>query len=442
MPQLNFTHDPARRSWVASANSGGDFPIQNLPFGVFRKRGEEARGCVAIGDMVIDLRAMLATGLLQGEAARAAEAASGPVLNPLLALGNGPASALRARLSEILVEGGADEAHTRPCLFPIAEVELLLPVAVRQFTDMSVSSFHLGRSRGNDENGDPLVRPTFKWQPVGYNGRASSVVVSGTPLRRPLGQWLSDPKDEEAQPVFGPEPRQDYEMELAAWIGGPANALGEPIPIGEAPERLFGFSIMNDWSSRRIQVRESALGPFLSKSMGTTVSPWIVTAEALAPFRIPTFIRPKTAPAPLPHLSCPVDQAGGGIDLDMTALVRSAAMRAERLEPTVICQTNAKYLYWSWAQIIAHHSSAGCDMATGDLIGSGTCSGPAIEQAACLSEKTGGGTRPWSLATGETRTYIEDGDEVICVSRANREGFVPIGFGECSGELLPAPAIG
>lgn len=441
MVDLNFTHDPARTSWVEGATPGSEFPIQNLPFGVFATNGH-ARGGIAIGDFILDMEAAVAAGLFGGALDASARDAAAPTLNALLERGNSAASALRARLSEILVSGSADEATARSCLVPMAEAEMRLPVAVRQFTDMSVSSFHMGRSRGNDENGDPNVRPLFKFQPIGYNGRASTVVVSGTPLHRPWGQWMDNGADEDAIPQFAPEPRQDYEMELGLWIGGPANPIGQPISIKDAHERIFGLCVLNDWSSRRIQVRETILGPFLSKAMGTTISPWIITAEALAPFRIPMFARPRTAPALLPYLDDPADQAGGGCDIDLTARVSSTRSRRENSDPAVICETNAKYLYWSFAQIIAHHSITGGDLAAGDLIGSGTCSGPAMEQAACLSEKTRGATITWSLPNGEERTYLEDGDAVLCSAVASREGAVPIGFGPCDGELLPAPALG
>jgi fumarylacetoacetase len=441
LTKLNFTHDPARTSWVESAAAGSQFPIQNLPFGVFRQPNGMARGGVAIGDMVLDLAAARAAGLFEGAVAEVAAAASGETLNPLLEMGNAAASILRARLSEILVSGSPDMKTAAGCLVPMAGAELLMPVAVRQFTDMSVSSFHMGRSRGNDENGDPNVRPLFKYQPIGYNGRASSVVVSGTALHRPWGQWMPNGVDDDGEPEFGPEPRQDYELEFGVWIGGKPNPLGRPVSVREATDRIFGLCLLNDWSSRRIQVRESILGPFLSKSMGTTISPWIVTAEALAPFRIPMFTRPASAPALLPHLDDPADQASGGFDIDILAEVSSARSRSEGSSRATICESNARYLYWSFAQIIAHHTTAGCDLAPGDLIGSGTCSGPAMEQAACLSEKTRGATIKWSLPNGEERAYLEDGDSVHCSAMARRDGQVPIGFGACDGELLPAVSL-
>lgn len=446
MATLNATHDPRRTSWVESANRPGcDFPIQNLPFGIFQRGGETPRGGVAIGDMIFDLRAGLAANLFSGQGEVAARAATGPVLNPLLALGNGPASALRAQLSDLLRADGPERskvsALSAHLLVPMSSVQLLLPAQVRQFTDMSISSFHAGRSRGLDENGDPAVRPAFKWHPQGYNGRASSIVVSGAPIRRPWGQWLVNIKEEDAAPVFAAEPRQDYEMELALWIGGPGNALGEPIAIQDAQRHIFGFSVLNDWSARRIQMREQALGPFLGKSQGTTISPWIVTAEALAPYRIAAFTRPSSAPAPLPYLYDELDQQEGGFDIDMSAFVVSSKMRHHGDAPFGICHSNFKYVYWTWAQVLAHHASNGCNLGAGDVIGSGTCSGPSLDQAACLAEKSAGATQPWPLANGEVRTYLEDGDEVNCRARAQRAGYVAIGFGDCAGRIEPAPTF-
>jgi len=437
--ELNQTHDPARRSWLSDANNATtDFPIQNLPFGVFRTAGR-ARGGVAIGDHIVDLGAGLEAGLFADAAAEAARAASGPSLNRLMAMGQGPASALRARLSDLLrddyPERGRIEALVRRVLVPTAQAELLMPAQVGQFTDFLNSSFHTGRIAGNDEQGNPKVPPAFKWLPIAYNSRASSVVVSGTPIRRPNGQW----RDAGAQPRFGPEPNLDFELELGLWIG-PGNELGHPIPIAQAGSHIFGFCLLNDWSARGIQFWESVLGPFLGKSMGTTVSPWVVTAEAMLPFRCAAFQHAAGDPAPLPYLYSQDEQAQGGYDLEMEALIETAAMRARHIAPARICLSNFRYMYWTLGQILTHHASNGCNLGPGDLLGSGTCSGPAIEQAACLLEKTLRGTRPWTLPDGEQRVYLEDDDEVIFRARASRPGYVTIGFGECRGRILPALA--
>jgi fumarylacetoacetase len=435
---LNETHDPGLRSWVRSANAAGaDFPVQNLPFGVFKRADGAARGGVAIGDQIFTLQAGLDNGLFEGEALRAARAASGPDLAPLLALEPGPASALRRRLSELLRETGPGRAQAEPLasrlLVPMADAEMVAPLRVRQFSDMCVSTFHIGRLRGNDERGQPITPPVFRTLPVGYDGRASSIVVSGTPVRRPNGIWLAEG---ETAPRFGPEPRQDYELEVGIWFGGPGNRLGDPISIEDAGRSIFGYCLLNDWSARGIQLWENMLGPFLGKSLATTISPWIVTAEALAPFRAPAFARPEGDPETPRHLRDAHDQAQGGIAIMLEALVASAAMVRDGLMPHRVCQTDFRQMYWTPAQMLAHHTSNGCAFAAGDLLGSGTCSGPSAEAAACLLEKVVEG--PWTLPTGEARIWLEDGDTVTLRGRAEREGHVSIGFGEAIGTLLPA----
>jgi fumarylacetoacetase len=437
--ELNATHDPARLSWLAAANAPGcDFPIQNLPFGVFQPRGAPARGGVAIGDQIVDLRALAETGLVTGEALKAAHAASGEDLTPLLELGRESASALRAVLSDLLWADGTWSPSLRDqaarLLVPMDGVEMRMPLRVRQFSDMCVSTFHIGRRRGVDARGEPICPPVFRSLPVGYDGRASSVVVSGTPVRRPNGVWQRVPG--EGEPQFGPEPRQDYELELALWFGGAGNALGDPIPIHKAGAAVFGYGLLNDWSARGIQMWETMLGPFLGKSLATTVSPWIVTAEALAPFRARAFERPAGAPPAPRHLVDPFDQAAGNLDLVLEAwLISKTTARAEGA-PFNLCRTNFRHMYWTPAQMIAHHASNGCAFAAGDLLGSGTCSGPALEEAACLLERTL--EAPLDLAGGERRQWLEDGDTVILRGRAERDGFVSIGFGEARGTLLPA----
>lgn len=429
---LNATHDPAKRSWVESANSTEtDFPIQNLPFGRFRIGDGAPRCGVAIGASIVDLAVAISAGVLDGEALRAAQAAAGVDLTPLLALGNGPASALRAALSDLL-----DSASpARPeLLVEQSAVEMLLPLAVRQFSDMCVSTFHIGRRRGVDEHGEPICPPVFRCQPVGYDGRASSVVISGTPVRRPSGTWQA--QQDVGAPQFGPEPRQDYELELGMWFGGPANPLGTPIPIAAAAESIFGYCLLNDWSSRGLQFWETMLGPFLGKSVATTISPWIVTAEALAPFRARAYGRPPTDPSVPPHLNDHEDQRAGGIDITLDAHLSSARMQREGLAPQRICRSNFRHMYWTPAQMLAHHSSNGCSFAAGDLIGSGTCSGPEIEAAACLAEKLLGGE--WTLPGGEPRAWLEDGDTVTLRGRAEAPSWVSVGFGAASGTVLPA----
>ncbi len=433
LPALDETHDPARRSWVASANQAGtDFPIQNLPLGVFSRAGGEKRGGIAIGDQVLDLAAALAAGLFDGDAGEAAGAASGPVLNPLLALGRGASRALRRRVSAILAAGSADQAVAAGCLVPMAEVALHLPVSVGNFTDFMASRFHTGRMGAKRDPANPLP-PSFLHLPIAYHSRATTVRVSGETLARPHGQSLGP----DGKPRFGPILSLDFELEFGAVIGS-ANRMGEPIPIARAGDSIFGYCLLNDWSARDVQRFEMMpLGPFLSKSLSTTVSPWLVTAEALAPFALPAFARFDSDPEPLPYLMAAADQAAGGLDVALDCWMTTPRMRAEGAAPARIVATSLRYLHWTFAQMVAHHTSNGCDLRTGDVLGSGTVSGPAPEGRACLAEvvtEEGGLTLP----NGERRSFLEDGDEVWFTGRAERAGFVPIGFGECRARIDPA----
>lgn len=437
MTEINDTHDQSRRSWVASANGHRNFPIQNLPFGRFRRPDGEVRTGVAIGDEIVDLRALAETGLLSGEPELAARAVSGPDLAPLLALGTAPASALRARLSVLLADGGDNGLWRRmdQVLLAQRDVEMMLPTTVRQFSDMCTSTFHIGRRNGNDERGEPVCPPVFRTLPVGYDGRANSIVVSGTPVRRPNGTWQADLSSNQVS--FGPEPRLDYELELAFWFAGNGNALGEPLSMRAAQASLFGVSLLNDWSARGIQKWESMLGPFLGKSFATTLSPWIVTMEALAPFRVPAFERPVGDPPVPAHLDLDEDQARGGLDVRLTATLQSRRMRLDGSSGETICETNFRHVYWTPAQMVAHHASNGCALGAGDVLGSGTCSGPSRSEAACLIEANIEGAL--DLAGGERRSWLEDGDAIALTGRAEREGYVSIGFGEASGVIEPAP---
>jgi len=334
--------------------------------------------------------------------------------------------------------GGSAGKKSKTLLISRKNVELLLPVAVRQFTDFATSTYHIGRFNGYTGHGNPKCPPVFRNLPVAYNSRASSVAVDGTPLIRPNGQWKRKPEDSE--PEYGAEPHQDYELEVGAWFGGQSSTLGEPPALDEAAAHIFGYCLLNDWSSRGIQFWESMLGPFLSKSSLTTVSPWIVTAEAMAPFRAPAFERHPEDPKLLDYLRSDVDQKEGHLDIELDAFIVTSKMRQQGAAPFKICSSNFKYLYWTFGQMFTHHMSNGCNLGPGDLIGSGTCSGPSDEMMACLAEKSALGTRPWHLPSGETRTYFEDGDEVILRGRAKRPGYVSIGFGNCSGRIHPAPS--
>lgn len=436
MPQLNATHDPARRSWVQSANApGADFPIQNLPFGVFRSRGsdEPPRGGLAIGDQILDLARLHGSGLLQGQAGEAVAMARKAKLNHLMALGLDHASALRAELSRLLAAGGTDEAQRRqrlePMLVPIAAAELHVPAAIGDYTDFYASVFHatnVGRLMRPD---NPLL-PNYKWIPIAYHGRASSVVASDTPVRRPSGQIKGQ---NDTEPRFAPSRFLDYEVEVGFFVGR-GNAPGEPVPIDGAAQHIFGFCLVNDWSARDIQGWEyQPLGPFLAKNFATTISPWVVTAEALAPFRTNAFERAEGDPRPLPYLASALDAAAGGIDMTVEAYLRSARMRQANEPPFRLSRGNFRDLYWTPAQMLTHHSSGGCNLNPGDLIASGTVSGAEKSSWGSLIEITTRGKEPIHLPTGETRTFVEDGDEVLMRARCERAGFVGIGFGECRG---------
>ena len=435
--KLNSTHDATRRSWVKSAQDpSGDFPLQNLPAGVFRTADQPApRLSIAIGDQVLDLAAAGSAGLLPTSLT---PAGGESVLNALMALGPTAWSALRGRLSELL---GADTCPAGPrrsavarCLVPQREATMLLPARIGDYTDFYASIDH-ARNVGALFRPDQPLLPNYAWVPVGYHGRASSVVVSGTPVRRPQGQ--SKPAGASA-PSFGPCQNLDYELELAAFVGA-GNPLGTPIPLARAEENIFGVGLLNDWSARDIQSWEyQPLGPFLAKNFATTISPWVVSLEALAPFRTPAFARPPGDPAPLPYLSDAANSAQGGFDLTLEALLITPQMRRAGRTPHPLSRGNFSSMYWTLAQLVTHHASNGCNLTPGDLLGSGTVSGPTPTARGCLLELTRGGREPLTLPEGETRTFLQDGDEVILRAYAGRGGFARIGFGECRGVVAPA----
>jgi len=430
---LNETHDPARRSFVESANApGSDFPIQNLPFGVFRPTpGAPPRVGVAIGDQIFDIAA--AAPFFSGPAAEAARACAAPHLNDLMALPPQAASALRLALSRALSADRGDKSLSRH-LVPMAQADIVLPVEIGDFTDFYASIFHatnVGRMLRPD---NPLM-PNYKYLPVAYHGRASSVRVSGTAVKRPRGQRK---RADEAAPTYGPSRNLDFELELGFYIGAPSG-LGETIPVEQAAEHIFGFCLLNDWSARDVQGWEyQPLGPFLAKNFGTTVSPWVVTREALLPFRVPAFARPPGDPAPLPHLFDAADQAQGGIGITMEAYLATEQMRRGGLAPQLLSRTSFAKIYWTVAQMVAHHASNGCNLVTGDLFGSGTVSGPDKSSLGSLLEITMRGAEPVKLPTGEVRGFIEDGDEIIFRGFAEKSDYPRIGFGECRAVILPA----
>ena len=439
MTQLNQTHDPALRSWVASANAADiDFPIQNLPFAVFRRRGsnEPARGGVAIGDRVLDLAAAVKAGVFEGEAKTAAQAASGDSLNALMALGPASWSALRLALSRALREGAAAQQTLEPCLVAQADVEYELPARIGDYTDFYIGIHHATAVGKLFRPDNPLL-PNYKWVPIGYHGRASSVVVSGTPIRRPLGQT----KGSADTPDFGPSQRMDCELELGLLIGGRGNALGEPIAMADAEAQLFGVALFNDWSARDIQPWEyQPLGPFLSKNFGSSLSPWVVTMEALAPFRS-AFVRPAGDPAPLPYLDSPANRERGALGVQLEVWLQSAKMRAAGQPAVRLSSANARdAAYWTPAQLVAHHTASGCNLRAGDLFGSGTLSGPGPGQAGSLLEHSQGGKQPIRLPNGEERGFLADGDTLTVRGTCERDGARRIGFGECTGTITAALA--
>ncbi len=430
LPPVDETHDPARTSWVASAQGHADFPIQNLPLGVFEADGRGGPG-VAIGDQVLDLCAAAVAGLLPPAAAGVLQ---GETLNALFALPPAERLDLRRRLSDLL----SDQRHRaalEPLLRPAASLSMRLPCAIGDYTDFYVGIHH-ATNVGRQFRPDTPLLPNYKHVPIGYHGRASSVRPSGTPVVRPNGQRKQASDD---APDFGPSRRLDYEQELGVWIG-PANALGEPIPIGRAAEHIAGLCLLNDWSARDLQAWEyQPLGPFLGKSFLTSVSPWVVTAEALAPFRIAQPPRPVGEPRPLDYLWDDADQRAGALNLTLETRLTTAAMRTTGMAAHPLSRSPASAMYWTLAQIVAHHASNGCNLNPGDLLGTGTLSSPDDDGLGSLLEISRGGARPLSLPNGETRAFLEDGDEVILTARAHAEGFVSIGFGCCGGIVAPAP---
>ena len=430
---IDVTHDPARRSFVGSANGHADFPIQNLPLGVFARGQDAPRIGIAIGDGVFDLRGALEAGMFQGAARTAAERASAPPLNTWLAFPPDLRRALRQRMSELLSADSADRPGVEQCLIPASEVRMQLPAAIGDYTDF-YAGIHHAEKIGRVLRPDTPLLPNYKFVPIGYHARASSVIPSGTDFHRPTGQ-LKAP--DSPLPIFAPTRRLDIEVELGIWIGG-GNALGEPIPLARAGEQIAGYCLLNDWSARDIQAWEyQPLGPFLSKNFATSVSPWIVTSEALAPFRVPARRRAPDDPAILPYLHDAADQQAGGLALELETFVTTETMRARGMAPVRVSLSGAQHLYWTPAQLVAHHTSGGCNLRPGDLLGSGTISGPAADEFGSFVELSGSGGKV-ALPTGETRTYLEDGDEITLRGRAAREGFVSIGFGECRGRVLPA----
>lgn len=430
---LNETHDPALQSWIESANSPStDFPIQNLPHAVFRRRdkGEKFRGGVGIGDYVLDMPAATRLGVFTGAAAAAAAKAGGRTLNGLMAMGPEYWSALRLALSRVLRYGASEADKISDCLVKQSEVEFAVPAAIGDFTDFLTSQYHAINGGRIFNPSNPLL-PNFKWLPIAYHGRSSSIEVSGASFHRPLGQTKAP---DAAEPTFGPSQRLDYELELGIYVGQ-GNQRGQPIRIEDADQHIFGMCLVNDWSARDIQGWEMMpLGPFMAKNFLTTVSPWIVTAEALAPFRVAQ-MRESGDPPTLPYLLQSASAATGGFDIQLETWLTTARSPGAAFR---LCRTSYRHSYWAPAQLVAHHTWNGCNLRPGDLLGTGTQSGPTRGEEGSMMELSYGGKVPYALPDGQTRAFLEDGDCVILRGWCERDGFVRIGLGECSGTALAA----
>jgi fumarylacetoacetase len=437
MTALNETHDAGLQSWVVPANAADcDFPIQNLPFGVFRRREsvEPFRIGVAIGDGVVDLAAAAKTSTALALAIVAAlDNPGASSLNGLMAKGPPTWSALRLALSRALRAGSPDAAALASCIVAQADIEHAVPARIGDYTDFYASVYH-ATNIGKLFRPDAPLLPNYKWVPIGYHGRASTIGVSGESFHRPVGQTMAPGAD---QPSFGPTRRLDYEFEVGIFIGT-GNDDGTPIPIASADAHVFGLCLLNDWSARDIQAWEyQPLGPFLAKNFASTISPWIVTTEALAPFRS-AWTRPASDPQPLAYLDAPSVWAEGAFDVQLEASLSTAKSDAAHEPPMKLTRTSFRHAYWTVGQMVAHHTVNGCRLVPGDLFGSGTASGPTVGEAGALIELVEGGRKPLTLPDGETRTFLEDGDTVVFTAWCEKPGARRIGFGECRGTILPA----
>ena len=434
MSLINPTHNPALRSWVTSANrSDTDFPIQNLPMGVtLDDQTGQRRVVTAIGDQVLDVCQVLDLGLFHGLAAQAAASCRSGRLNELMGLGAEHASALRHALSALLGSDASHQTQLASCLRPQSSVTMALPAQVGDFSDFFTSIHHATNSGRLARPDNPLL-PNFKHLPVAYHSRVSSLVVSDTPCSRPSGQIKPAG---ESLPRYAPTECLDFECEVGFYVGK-GSALGTPVALAQAAQHIFGLSLLNDWSARDMQAWESQpLGPFLAKSFMSTLSPWVVTLEALAPFRVAAAARGEEAPALLPYLSDASDRRWGGVDMSLEISLLSPAMREQDMVPHVISRPRFKDQYWTIFQMLTHQTSNGCNLVPGDLFGSGTVSGPVPGELGCLKEITLDGRQPVELPTGEQRRYLQAGDEVCFRGRCEARGFVSIGFGECRGRVL------
>jgi fumarylacetoacetase len=436
MSAINKTHDINLTSWVESANQAEtDFPIQNLPFAIFRRKGsnEEFRGGVAIGNQVLDLNAVINAGILQGDALNAATAANAPALNEFMGMGKQYWSALRLALSDALSAGSEHQAALESALVAQDDVEYSMPCHIGDYTDFYTSIYHATAVGSLFRPDNPLL-PNYKWVPIGYHGRASSIGVSGQSFPRPKGQTKAPDAD---KPSFGPAKRIDYELEVGIYLGS-GNALGEAISINDAEDHVFGFCLFNDWSARDLQAWEyQPLGPFLAKNFASTVSPWIVSTEALAPYRKP-WQRDANDPQPLDYLESTQNREMGALDIQMDVLLETEQMRSNSEAASKLSQSSFKHSYWTVAQMVTHHTVNGCNFLPGDMLGSGTQSGPEHEEAGSMLELSRGGKEQIVLNNGEKRTFLEDGDKVIMRGWCQTDGFNRIGFGSVEGTVLPA----
>ena len=440
---MDATHDPGLRSWVDSANvPDADFPIQNLPLGIFATGdGDTGHAGVAIGDRILDVVAALDAGVFDGAAEEAAEQCLGGELNDLCAAGRSAQRELRTQVSAFLAADNdrarRDRGLADRVLVRMADVQMRLPVAVGDYTDFYASVFHATNVGKMFRPDNPLL-PNYKYVPIGYHGRASSLVVSGATVRRPNGQTKAD---NAPAPTFGPTRALDYEAEVGLIVGS-GNELGEPIEIDDAESHIVGLCLVNDWSARDVQTWEyQPLGPFLAKNFATTLSPWIVTLDALEPFRLPAFARPEGDPSPLPYLSSARDAQVGGINVTLEVLLTSQQMRDAGTPPMQLSRSRFADMYWTAAQMVAHHSSNGCNLRPGDLLASGTVSGPTPDSLGCLLELTARGSRRLTLPTGERRAFLEDGDEVTLRATCQSATARRIGFGECRGTIVAAQPV-
>ena len=431
---IDATHDPQRRSWVDSANQAdGDFPIQNLPFAVFRRAGhpEPFRGGVAIGDEILDLRAVHALALFDAPTQDYLSLCCEPSLNAFMAKGPPASSHLRTVLGEALAEGSSAAPKLRTALVPQSAAEYALPATIGDYTDF-YASVHHATSIGRQFRPDNPLLPNYQWIPIAYHGRSSSIQVSGSDFHRPRGQILAKGAE---QPSLELTQRLDFELEVGIFVGR-GNAQGAAIPIGEAESHAFGLCLLNDWSARDIQSWEyRPLGPFIAKNFATTISPWIVTLEALAPFRVPQ-IRPREFAPPLPYLDQPNDSLGG-IDMVLEAALETERMRTAGLPAQRLALSNFRHSHWTMAQLITHHTVGGCNLRAGDLLGTGTLSGPTAPEAGSLMELTVVGRQPLTLTDGESRAWLEDGDRVVLRAWCERAGRRRIGFGTAAATVLP-----